>query len=90
MLQSNSDSNTSKYINLQNSIKIEEILTYPLDNIINYKEQKNNQTIRSITYIIENQGVYPSNNILVTTGTSSPNKFAKKIKISDNYIIITT
>ncbi|CAG8811776.1 32206_t:CDS:2 [Gigaspora margarita] len=60
------------------------------NNIINYKEQKNNQTIRSFTYIIKNEGVYPSDNILVTTGTSSPNKFAKKIKIPNNYIIITT
>ncbi|KAF0552122.1 hypothetical protein F8M41_022549 [Gigaspora margarita] len=87
MLQSNN--NTIKYINLQNGIEIEEISTYPLSNIIKYKEQKNNKTIRSFTYIIENEGVYPPDNILVTTGTSSPNKKLAKI-IPDNYIIITT
>ncbi|CAG8708466.1 5384_t:CDS:2, partial [Dentiscutata erythropus] len=87
MLQSNnSDSNTIKYINLQNGIEIEEISTYPLNNIIIYKERKNNKTIRSFTYIIE-EGVYPSHNILVTTG--SPNKKLAK-KIPDNYIAITT
>ncbi|CAG8740264.1 1460_t:CDS:2 [Gigaspora margarita] len=88
MLQSNnSDSNTIKYINLQNGVEIEEISTYPLNNIIIYKERKYNKTIRSFTYIIKKEGVYPSHNILVTT--SSPNKKLTK-KIPNNYIAITT
>ncbi|CAG8673904.1 40254_t:CDS:2, partial [Gigaspora margarita] len=86
MLQSNSDSNTSKYINLQNSIKIEEISTYPLDNIINYKERKNNQTIRSFTYIIENEDIYLSDNILVITaqkmGTLLQSSFNNKARLT--------
>ncbi|CAG8730783.1 14793_t:CDS:2, partial [Racocetra fulgida] len=51
--------------------------------------RKNNKPIRRFTYIIEQEEVYLSKDILVTTGINSPNK-SNNFKIPDNYIVKTT